>query len=372
MNRLFKTLYFFFSLILIIACSNNEEVFTEDLSIDFPTAGFTGLSEAGFANVTMTDESSMEGYTRDSYFYSNDFRTYIETPGGIGFWDIVYGDDDHVVLFAYNQNNFELSIVDRTVSANPTYDTRFTMSAQESVKINPYYYNGFIDYKSADFISKDIGWIAADYERKSNGPDQDQFPHGIRIYKVEGDNYSLLSTVEGFQLKTKAINFENELQGYVLASKDNIGYVYRTTDGGNTWEELLSFEKEPQSLFLLKDSNLLVECKYGYIQSKDGGDNWVEVDFKYEVLHTTVDENGILYSLEMRGIPGMDKYGKIGTLNISEDKGLSWEKINGGPFYGEKISFYDQNNGIAYTSDILQRTTDGGESWELLAFPIEF
>ena len=341
MNRLLKTSIAIIFLGLLLSCSENEEIWTEDLSLEIPTLRLAEISESGFADVTMSGKSSIQGFTRNHYFSTNDlFKSYSKVNGGISFDDIVYRDKDLVTLFDYNGNNFELSIVDRTLSSNPTYSTRFTLTAWERVRINQYFYSGFIDYKMADFIARSQGWIAADYERSSNGPHQDQFPHGIRIYEVNGNSNRLISTIEGFRLETKDIDFDSRGGGYVLAyrSSERTGYLYETSDGGSSWTEVFSFEGVPEELLVLEGSNLLIEYDKGYLQSGNGGQSWTAIPSEKSILHTNVDNNGILYSLQLED---SDRYSAIGSLSTSSDNGLTWTQVSGEPFYGRKISFFD-------------------------------
>jgi hypothetical protein len=358
------------TIVLALGCSKNEEIFTEEFKVVIPTLSLNDIGNTAIIDITLTGKNSLKGFTKDFYFSTEDlFFSMSKTIGGVGDFEPVYTDDEVTVLYDIYSSS-KLSIWDRT--ANSDYTIRFQIDRYESVKINEYYYTGQIDFinGSSEFIAKNDGWIAAYYERSSNGPNQHLFPTGIRIYKVDGNSTEILSVIPGYSLEVKDIAFRNPLEGYLAAystlGSATDGLIFVTYDGGQTWEEVLSFLHEPTRILFIDNTTLLVECKDGYIQTEDNGENWSNF-LSMDVQWTSIDTQGVAHSIEI--VDG-DDHSAICKLRVSKDKGLTWSNVNGKRFYGTKIHFFDKLHGIAWDYKVLQYTKDGGKTWELLVFGV--
>lgn len=58
-------------------------------------------------------------------------------------------------------------------------------------------------------------------------------------------------------------------------------------------------------------------------------------------------------------------FGWVSKLAKSTNGGASWQ-IMDKDFYGESISFFNEQHGIAMAKGVLQVTHDGGETWRLV------
>lgn len=369
-----KTNFIFIALIILSACSSNEEIFTDDLKINGPDPALLEFSESGMMAVKMKDENTISGFTQDFRFSSsNYFSSFNKINAGIGFNKVLHEGPENVVLFNYNVNTFHLSISDITFSSNShTYSTRFTLNPRETKKIGEYYYSGDVKYRDGYFLTKDAGWIIAKYERSSNGPDQNQFPDGIRVYRVTGNNCTQINVIEGRNNVPVDIYFKNESEGFIIASDSftkGTGSIFKTLDGGIHWTKIKALDRTPKSIILVDSENIALATEQGFYQSSDNGTTWSHFDLKVYVMDASVTQEGILYASVQDQSNSSDNVEVISSLYSSHDKGKSWEKVEGKLFYGRNISFFNKEIGIAYTTKVLQYTRDGGKNWHLLIYP---
>jgi len=162
-------------------------------------------------------------------------------------------------------------------------------------------------------------------------------------------------------------------------------YLYRTTDGGNSWERIgLDLPFEPimslaihpgstEVLYAGTDSN-------GVWKSVDRGDSWDEINgnLPSHIVHfpcLAVDaDNNILYA-------GSRQYGLYKTL----DEGITWQFIQVGPHTVSEswdayvLAMDPIDKSIIYTyvetvapvqpaEDGIYRTFDSGDNWEQIPF----
>ncbi len=158
--------------------------------------------------------------------------------------------------------------------------------------------------------------------------------------------------------------------------------IYRTTNGGTTWQHQASAYPNPGS--------------YGYNIHFFDANNGVALGFKViqgqssliEII--TTSNGGITWNAvpaaNMPAMPASDPaYNTLTTigntiwimdldLNIlkSADKGLTWTSTNPGFTQGPgsmetSLAFSDANNGLAGFNGQLKRTIDGGATWTTVA-----
>jgi photosystem II stability/assembly factor-like uncharacterized protein len=151
----------------------------------------------------------------------------------------------------------------------------------------------------------------------------------------------------------------------------NQGVVFRSTDGGDTWEKLGRLDKcwSLACIFQSNDNSLIAggsmvdgERAYGVIyRSENGGDTWDTVlSFPDGVVCDLMQTvNGYLYAAT----------GWNGLIFKSEDRGNSWFSLTE---LGEKVHIYSiiqTSDGALFAafeesgSGRIIRSTDGGETW---------
>ncbi len=202
-------------------------------------------------------------------------------------------------------------------------------------------------FNSVYFANRKVGWAA--------GIDKDSYLS--QIYKTTdgGDTWNIIQVFsdENFgdcTVVQNSLRFVDENTGFILLtnSKNNSGYVLETTDGGTTWSQKTSVQNQMVSAIQIKQNNsgngaadyyIWVATDAGkIIFSGDLGMNWNEISTQYS--------NGI-YSISF-----IDKStGYIGGYNSSvlktENGGANWQRLNG----------------KTPQPAIFLNTTDGGKNW---------
>jgi len=185
---------------------------------------------------------------------------------------------------------------------------------------------------------------------------------GTGIYKSTdgGENWKHLGLNDSWHIGEISINPTNpdivfvSVLGHFWSKNKNRG-VYRTLDGGQTWDHVL------------------------YIDEKTGSNDIV-------ISHSNPD---IIYASMWENYPSIS--GEKSGIFRSDDNGNTWKKLKNGLPYGKKmgriglaVSYTNHNKVYALIDNLskernhaaeIYSTTDGGENWkrthknELLIFP---
>ena len=186
------------------------------------------------------------------------------------------------------------------------------------------------------------------------------------------------------------VKFINENKGFI-GGGDWLGeFIFKTTDGGETWASSLREQLMQQDItfskngginsFYFKDSNIgYAVGGYGngwerkIYTTTNGGENWISKYYGFE-------EDGLL-SVYGNNIGNGWAVGFRGAIFITEDNGNSWSQILSGDcssaFSGDDIYhvfFIDGNVGWASgfrsgrsgstSKSFILKTTDGGKIWK--------
>jgi photosystem II stability/assembly factor-like uncharacterized protein len=154
-----------------------------------------------------------------------------------------------------------------------------------------------------------------------------------------------------------SLSFVSSTTGY--AAGDN-GVVYKTADGGFTWNLLTTGTSTKLRALHFYNENIGAAAGESgvIIVTNNGGATWTSPS-----SGTSVRLMSVFFNTSTTGYIG----GRDGVLRKTTDSGNTWTTVNAG--LTEDISsifFVDANTGFMAEEEILRKTTDGGNTWNPL------
>jgi len=178
---------------------------------------------------------------------------------------------------------------------------------------------------------------------------------------------TILKTTDGWKTFTKSladtaalfdgIQFVNKNVGFVV---DRNNYIFKTIDGGNSWEKLkinISGASLQDIKCLNQDTIFIAaggdpKIKNGYVlKSVNGGQTW-DTTRTMNLSHISFLDGSTGYA--------SGPYGIIKTT----DSGKTWDTISA--LRSDDILFLDENRGYFSDKRSLYQTIDGGRTWKLM------
>ena len=244
------------------------------------------------------------------------------------------------------------------------------------------------------FIAESTGWIVGDWGTLLKTTDG-----GRTFAKVD-------ETVFGIK-SLKGIHFVDENHGWIITyntptstnisqnqqdttKKENAGYIYRTTDGGVTWEEQFATEAALFNLhFIDKQTGWVVGDQRSAYATTDGGETWQFITdgsnqrhktsygqpeyLGNEPLHTFT-----LYDIEFTDAQNGWIVGDLGVvLHTSSGGKGKWKHQRGGPRFHNSadavllgVDFVSKQLGwVVGENGTILHTRNGGVTWESQSSP---
>jgi len=196
-----------------------------------------------------------------------------------------------------------------------------------------------LDLYSVFFLDENLGWAGGDGD--NNG--------GVMHMTTDGGEHWTRFTgfLPGYNIID--IQFVNPLKGWLAD-----GYVYRTTNGGQSWSQTLGNQVWIQDLNFVND--LLGWCvgRGGDVyKTINGGSNW-----NLQSAGTDKDLNAVCFVNENTGWIAGEQ-----IIMKTTDGGETWEESYVGYSEFFKIQFFDENTGYVLAVDLYLKTYTGGEYW---------
>lgn len=225
--------------------------------------------------------------------------------------------------------------------------------------------------------------------------------HGIGIYKSTdaGNTWSHVGLRNAGQISRIRIHPGNAdiayvaVQGKIWGPSKERG-IYRTTDGGKSWQAVLQVGPETGASDLSMDASnprILYAAMWshgrkpwfihsgskdgGIYKSTDGGDSWKKLAGG---LPEMVGKIGVDVSASnpQRVYAIVESEPELGGLYRSDDGGESWELINSHRVLHTRAWYYNHitadpvdENTVWVMNVPLLKSIDGGESWEKISAP---
>lgn len=201
-----------------------------------------------------------------------------------------------------------------------------------------------------------------------------------------GENFGMYRTFDGGNtwepdetLKNRYITsfyFMDKNNGWILSLEDYVRTLLITDDGGVTWNEanienyLQNADEITDLQFVDKNNGWLI-CKYEYdglsgsfiYHTEDGGITWERQEKTFITLNSLcfLNENG-----------GW-AVGEQGTLLHTKDGGINWEKKNICEYGLFDVYFIDKDNGWAVGNNGVVYHTVNGSDWNSVdALPFRY
>ncbi len=231
------------------------------------------------------------------------------------------------------------------------------------------------------FITETAGWIVGDWGTLLKTTDS-----GQTFAKVDGSVFNRKSL--------KGIFFVDENYGWIITynapNGKNAGYVYRTTDGGNTWEEQFTTEAALFNLhFIDKQTGWVVGDRRSVYATTDGGQTWQFITdgsnqrhkssygqpeyLGKEPLHTFT-----LYDIDFTDTQNGWIVGDLGVILRTSSGGKGkWKHQRGGPRFHNSadavllgVDFVSKQLGwVVGENGTILHTRNGGVTWESQSSP---
>lgn len=212
------------------------------------------------------------------------------------------------------------------------------------------------DLNGCYFQSKDSIWAVGNVILKSTD---------------SGQNWTLADTIDADSYCSEVF-FSNNMYGWICGSRsDGTGWIKRTSDGGQTWQQTNSGLKFLNDVFFINHLDGWACSEYGQIyKSSDGGQSW---DLNYsinnplrKIFFTTLDSGWTIGGIGGTQIIARTTDGGI-NWTVMDSVGLTAPSLHG-------LWFIDSQNGwtvggVGQGLRIL-RTTNGGNTWSHQDQPI--
>ena len=268
-------------------------------------------------------------YTTNGDLYNLIFYNHLTTNGGQSFntsfgnWNYWLIND--IISFDENTGYMIIDQIKKTTNQGTTWETILNAG----------------DWAVMSFLDKDTGWVSDGYQAK--------------IYRTYngGLNWNTFNT--SLQEPFSLVAFAHLNEGYAITS---YGKVYRSTDGGETWQftnSTVAYHQKKLKMF--QDGKGWLIGSSGIWRTEDGGLNWIQ---QYEGNFVDVH----FFSKDKGWVIG--KVNEINVLLRTIDGGNNWDLVEVPYTQGSfvDIDFVDESHGwicaSSWNSKELLRTTNGG------------
>lgn len=378
------TIIILLSGLIITGCTKKENTLLEDIEVTTTANHIPELSSYKGMKAWLDENSNIKGFGGNYSFYTEDkFKTAVLKQAQAD-GKIITNDLNTIVK--KSTDYYDDLLLEKSEDFGQTYSEYFFKSRYEQGKSSSgnWFDIGKHYFGESFFMDSNNFYFFSNYNCSYCG----HLSGGIKVYRLKNNHLKILSalTDEHFALD---MDFIDDKRGWLLAntygsvtpSSYDDTYIYKTTDGGKSWENpiTISDSYDMTDLEPLTDNKLIAyyQSIHGHSFSKplfiseDAGETWTSVDCNCETIRDLqfIDEN-IGYVIGT-STSNLGQANTISRLYKTEDGGYTWKKVGESSIYADQIHFKNELVGIAVNRSIVQITYDGGEHWELIHFPYE-
>ena len=218
------------------------------------------------------------------------------------------------------------------------------------------------------FVTKNKGWAI-----KWDNPHTFEESNNVLVFTLDGgkiwNEYKYNDTL--FQ-QIKTIKFLTENIGWLVKRDIHSKTIFNTTDGGKSWT-INTFAFIPRAILPVSELNCYLEIDGGFMQTKDGGKNWIVIESNTESLGRggidivdweAINDSTIIFTnAQLHSLDNIC-WTNDGFKNIEI---LYWFETGGGMAFsssGSFIEFIDSLNGYLLNKSYLINTTNKGHNWD--------
>ncbi len=226
--------------------------------------------------------------------------------------------------------------------------------------------------------------------------------HGDGVYKSNdaGKTWKFMGLGDTRQISRVRIHPKNPDVAYVAAighlwADNNERGVFRSKDGGKTWQKILFRDNKTGAIDLVFDpsnANVLYAAMWqvkrtpwgfesggagsSIYKSIDGGDTWAEISRNKGLPAGTLGKIGITVSPVNTNRVWAMVEAKEGGLYRSDDAGENWQRVSNNPQILQRPWYYfrvyadTQNADIVYVLNVgFHKSADGGRNFTTIGVP---
>lgn len=298
----------------------------------------------------------------------------LQTTDGGRTWNVIrtagYGTFEaesigfgHRIIQFINTNigvQLDLSAIAKTTDGNATWSDEFQLPKRD---------NREVPSGSLFFLSPEEGWMVCEvvYHTSDGGRNWKQLSLTPRGVEHRQRDLRIAPTIANF---IPALWFTDRENG-LMARMD--GEVYRTSDGGRTWNMIWTVEKRILDIFFINSQDGWIAGDGGLMaRTADGGRTWSPVS-----TPTKADLTSVFFISKQIGWA----VGSRSTILYTKDGGMTWKAGSVSGLLGSpplaSVSFADELHGWAVggnsdptypsliaPSNIVLATDDGGQTWK--------
>jgi photosystem II stability/assembly factor-like uncharacterized protein len=210
-------------------------------------------------------------------------------------------------------------------------------------------------------IDRDSYYYSAGFNAVSFGDPMNGWIVGSHVFKTV-DGGETWERQSGGTLKTYYdVCFTDVNTGTIVSNQS----ISRTVDGGETWvKQKDNMEENLLGVSFIDANTGIVVGTHGLImRTDDGGDNWT-------IQRRSPESRGMFWDVCLTSADTATVVGSVGTILWTTDGGRSWiEKESGTDQRLRAVTFVNSDTGlIVGGNNVILRTENGGQKWTSVKF----